>query len=319
MPPLPEPWVGVNVWGLAAAQDVYACGGRPASHQEKLNSTFAHLREVGVDVVRFWAFQSYAIDAGGNRNWAALDRVFAGAEAHGIYLMPVLGNNWTDCDYWPESLWPDGGQRKDLTGWYATGYQGTYDGYLTNYRQWVNDIVSRYARHPALADWELMNEPQGDNSALTAFFTDAASDVRAADPVTPISLGTIGGGQPGLDGPKYGAMLTIPDVTWATAHDYGYQTDPLPISPSCPYDWNCIRTDIRDAQALGKPFFVGEAGDSGCDTSAKAANYAAKMRAAFDAGAVGYLLWAYDDNTPPANCGYGFGPNGEVIKIFADF
>jgi hypothetical protein len=43
------------------------------------------------------------------------------------------------------------------------------------------------------------------------------------------------------------------------------------------------------------------------------------MSAAFDAGAVGYMLWAYSNDAPAGNCGYDFGPNGELIKIFAQF
>ncbi len=309
-------WVGVNVWALAAANNVYNCGGQPA-----LDSTFTHLKQAKVAVVRFFAFQSYAINPSGTRDWTAIDRVFASAQAHGIGLIPVLGNNWTDCDFWPISLWPFGGQRKDTTNWYAGAYLIPYDGYLTGYRQWVRYLVSQYSGNPMLVAWEEINEPQAtsygavDKATLKAFTQDIASAIRSADPTTPVSLGSIGTGQPGFDGPSYTDMLTTADM--ATAHDYGYPTDPLPISPSC--TWNCIRADLLDAGAAGKPFFIGEAGDQSCDTSTKAANYAAKMHAAFTAGAVGYLLWAYNDNAPAGNCGYDFGPNGQLIKIFTQF
>jgi hypothetical protein len=65
MAPLPSRWVGVNVWGLAAAEDVYDCGGSSGTHQETLDATFSHLKASGVDVVRFFAFQSYAINLSG--------------------------------------------------------------------------------------------------------------------------------------------------------------------------------------------------------------------------------------------------------------
>ncbi|HYM16581.1 MAG TPA: cellulase family glycosylhydrolase [Dehalococcoidia bacterium] len=312
-------WVGVNVWGLAASETVYDCGGSAAPFQQTLDSTFAHLRAAGVDVVRFWAFQSYATNAQHQRDWSALDAVFASAQAHGVRLIPVVGNNWRDCDYWPISLYPNGGQQKDQGPWYATGYASPYDGYLTSYRQWVVDIASRYAGNAALADWEVVNEPEGDGATLSAFFQDIIGGIRSGDAVTPISLGSIGTGQPGFAGGGYRSMLLLPGVGFATAHDYDHADDALPISPTCPYDANCIRTDIRDALAAGKPIFIGEAGDQGCDDAAKAARYAAKMRAAFAAGAAGYVLWAYRDDVAAGNCGYDFGPNGELIKVFAQF
>src|SRR3972149_8878359 len=119
---LPAKWVGVNSWGLAAAEDAYDCGGSSATHQQTLDSTFSHLKDSGVSVVRFFAFQSYAIGPDGQRNWTALDRVFNSASTQGIYLIPVLGNNWNDCDYWPlsrygESVsWP----QKWYNGWYRS-------------------------------------------------------------------------------------------------------------------------------------------------------------------------------------------------------
>jgi endo-1,4-beta-mannosidase len=321
MPPLSIPWVGVNVYAIASTSDVWGWPDPSApTHQELLDATFGHLHAAGVDVVRFFAFQSLATNPEHERDWSALDAVFSSAQAHGIYLIPVLGNNWADCDSWPIG---SAGTRKDTANWYAGAYGNPYDGYLTSYTQWVHDVVSRYSGNPALVAWEEINEPQAasdgaaDRATLKAFAQDIASVIQSADPTTPVSLGSIGGGQPGFDGPSYADMLTTADM--ATAHDYGYPTDPLPISPSCPYGWNCIRADLRDAAEMGEPFFIGEAGDTSCDSSTKAANYAAKMRAAFDAGAVGYLLWAYDDGSPAGNCGYDFGPNGELIKIFAQF
>ncbi len=319
MAPLPIPWVGVNVYGIASTSVVWGWPDPSApTHQELLDATFGHLHAAGVDAVRFFAFQSLATNSAHKRDWSALDAVFSSAQAHGIYVIPVLGNNWPDLDSWPIG---SAGTRKDQSNWYASGYLGPYDGYLTSYRQWVHDIVARYSGNPALVAWEEINEPQAasdgaaDRAMLKAFAQDIASVIRSADPLTPISLGSMGTGQPGFDGTGYADMLGVAD--FATAHDYGYPTDPLPISPSCPY--GCIRADLRDAAEMGKPFFIGEAGDTSCDSSAKASNYAAKMRAAFDAGAVGYLLWAYNDGSPAGNCGYDFGPNGEVITIFAQF
>jgi len=309
MPPLPSRWVGVNVWGLAASEDVYDCGGSSDTHQATLDATFSHLKAAGVSVVRFFAFQSYATNLSGQRDWRALDRVFASAEAHGIHLIPALGNNWVDCDYWPLSLYPYGGQRKDLTGWYTTGYRSPYDGYLTSYRQWVTDVVGRYRGHPALAAWELINEPRESTAVMSSFITDATQLIKAQDPVTPISIGCIGHGEPGFYGSDYRTQHALAGVGFATVHDYRTD-DPLPSE---------VSTDLAYAAELGKPLFVGEMGRDGAFTTAKIDMYRAKMRAAFQAGAVGYLLWSYKDDTPAGASGYDFGSGSPMMAIFSEF
>ena len=309
MPLLSEPWVGVNVWGLAAAEDIYDCGGRRATHAETLESTFTNLKAAGVDVVRFWTFQSYAISDGGQRDWRALDSVFAEAETHGIYLIPVLGNNWTDCDYWPESLWPDGGQRKHETGWYRDGYQVPYDGYLTDYRQWVTDAVGRYRGHSTLVAWELINEPTEHPTVLTSFFSEVIALVRAQDSLTPISLGCLCRGEEGFAGPDYRAQHALPGVGLATVHDY-VSDDPLPQQ---------VDSAAMYAAELRMPFFVGEMGRDGPFNEAKIDMYRSKMRAAFDAGAVGYLLWTYKDDTPADAPGKYFGAQSPVLQLLSEF
>jgi len=301
--------VGVSDWGLAAAEDVYDCGGSSTLHQETLDATFSHLRASGVDVVRFFAFQSYAINSSGQRDWRALDRVFASAQAHGIHLIPALGNNWVDCDYWPLSLYPYGGQRKDITSWYSTGYRSPYDGYLTSYRQWVTDIVGRYSGHPTLVAWEIINEPRENTTVMSNFITDAVQLIRAQDPVTPISIGCIGHGEPGFYGAEYRLQHALPGIGFATVHDYRTD-DPLPSE---------VATDAAYAAELGKPFFVGEMGRDGAFTAAKIDMYRAKMRAAFQAGAVGYLLWAYKDDIPASSSGYDFGSSSPIMSLFSEF
>ena len=47
--------------------------------------------------------------------------------------------------------------------------------------------------------------------------------------------------------------------------------------------------------------------------------YRARMRAAFDAGASGYLLWAYNERAPAGQCGLDFGPDSPLMRLFAEF
>ncbi len=324
-PPLstepPAPWTGVNNWGLAASSDVDEnCGG---DAERLLEQKMMHLRAAGVDVVRFAAYQAFATDAQRERNWAALDRVFASASAHGIRLIPILGNNWNDCDYW--GSYPGSGGKGAGTpvacggsgNWYDIGYIRPYNGYLTGYRQWVADVVGRYSRHPALAAWELMNEPW--ESCIHDFFVDVISVVRAADPLTPISLGSAGGGEAWSQGGGYLRETALAD--WATMHDYKHPDDPLPLTPDCAGK-NCLRSDLGDAATLGKPFYVGESGileSQNCDSVGRADQFRAKMRAAFAAGASGFIVWAYNERALAGNCGMDFGPDSPIMRIFAEF
>jgi endo-1,4-beta-mannosidase len=314
------PWIGMNVWGLAASPDVYACGASEADQGDVLQRTFTHLSDAGIEVVRFWAFQSYATNEQGRRDWRALDRVFSQAEAHHIQLIPVLGNNWADCDYWPLSKYPHGGSEKGKTGWYHEAYRHPYDGYSASYDTWVHEVTRRYAGRPALAMWELVNEPQArstsptDAAAFTVFLTGARDTVREIDPHTPISFGAIGNGQPGFDGLRFRLLARESDV--ASIHDYGRPDEPLP-GGDC--EMNCIRSAIRDAALESRPFYVGEAGIDTCDTPERAAKLMAKLRAAFNAGAIGYVFWAYDERARPQDCGFDIGPRSPLLAAIADY
>ncbi len=316
---LSVPWVGVNNWSLAASSDVHDdCGG---ASQLVLDSKMFRWKAMGVDVVRFAAYQSFGIDANHNRNWTAFDRVFAAAQKYGVHLIPVLGNNYTDCDYWgayPGAQGKDAGTPVECGGsgnWYDVGYKAPYNGYVTGYRQWVADFVARYSRHPMLAAWELVNEPWG--SCIHRFFGDVIGVVRANDPVTPSSLGSGGQGEAWSKGDGYAHETALAD--WATAHVYG--TAEMDPTTQCPGK-NCLYSDIADAGALGKPFYVGEAGiddRTNCDTPQRADEYRARMRAAFDAGASGYVLWAYNERSPAGQFGLDFGPDSPIMRLFAEF
>lgn len=314
----PATWVGANVWGLAASSDVYACGASEAPHHEVLAATFDHLRASGITVVRFWAFQSYATNDRGERDWRALDRVFAAAQAHEVRLIPVLGNNWTDCDYWPVSLYPNGGQRKGETDWYRDDHGAPYDGYLLSYDDWLREAVGRYRRHEALLAWELVNEPRArsysrdDAEVLATFLRDSRAVVRSIDRRTPVSFGMSANGEPGFDAARYRTMASASDL--ATAHDYGAPDDPMPYE-GC--TMHCLSSAMIDADDADRPFYVGESGIDACDTETRARLLTAKMQRAFERGAAGYVFWAYDERARPGACGFEFGPQSPLLDAVA--
>ncbi len=109
----------------------------------------------GVQVIRSWFFQNLAT-AGGMRDWVGFDRALAVARAHGVRVLPVLVNQWSDCDG------PDGeaGTFKDAR-WYAGGYASTTaTGALVPYRDWVAEVVRQYRDDPTILAWQLVNEAE---------------------------------------------------------------------------------------------------------------------------------------------------------------
>jgi hypothetical protein len=246
------------------------------------------------------------------------------ARRHDMMLIPMLGNNWSDCDYFgarPLQHARDAGTPIACGGtgnWYDIGYTQPYDGYLTGYRQWAQDFVSRYANSGVIAAWELLNEPW--ETCIHDFFLDMADAVRSIDPMTPLSSGAGGGGEAWTAGDGYLREGLLFD--WLTAHDYDSPDDPLPITPWCP-DGVCVRSDLRLAVLLGKPFYVGEAGIEEllppCDTALRAQKLRTKMDAAFRAGASGYILWSYSHIAPPGQCGMDFGPQSPIMQMLREY
>ena len=60
-------------------------------------------------------------------------------------------------------------------------------------------------------------------------------------------------------------------------------------------------------------------GDTGCDDATKAARYQAKIAAAFNAGATGYLLWNYNQYAPAGYCDFDFGATSPLLAVFPKF
>ncbi len=270
-----------------------------------------------IQVVRVAAYQSLATTSQGLRDWTGLDNMFAAVNTAHIKIIPILGNNWVDCDYLGARPTYCGSSSagKGCTGttcgnsWYDTGYTTATDGYPESYQTWATEVVSRYAGNPAIAAWEILNEPWGH--CVHNFFVDMSARIRAADPTTPISLG---GSESG--GWDYRTENSLPNVTWATYHYYGHALEALPAGE---------QLDLSIAQSLGKPFYVGENGiqasdlAGACDTQQRADLFVQKIAASFAAGASGYLPWVFSYTQALGSCSYNFGPASPVMQIFGQF
>ena len=318
----PFVFVGVNAWSAASDPAIFDCSGSAMKpdfdHQAHLDQMFSDLERLGANAVRFFAFQSYA---GGGSDLSPIRRVIETAAKHDIRVIPVLGNHYADCDYYP-SYSVDSGFTKD-TAWYASGYKRPYSGYSMSYRDYVASVVDEFKDDPTILMWQLVNEAQtsthSDGAQLRAFAADVAGLVKSIDANHLVSIGTQGTGQPGIAGPDYRALHEISTIDVVEAHDYSEQAEPLPGFPDC--RWNCVWASLVDARDLGKPFFIGEAGIEAGDAAVCAldreqrADYlGAKVSALFREGGVGYLLWDYSEGTAGKPCDYALGPGDPAMR-----
>ena len=308
------PFVGLNVYELASDPGVnLGCG---ASFSGKLNTFFSSL-PVGT-VVRYWATQQMAtspVDTQGLQ-WAALDSVFSAAAAHGVHLIPVLGNEWTDCD-------GSRATQKQLS-WFQSGYRSNADEGSIPYLSWVRAVVSRYAQSPAAYLWEPVNEPQalnGDGSCsesaaaqtLRSFYDTVGGVIHAVDPAHGVESGFLGTGNCGTANGDFAYVGASSGITMLTYHDY-YPADQ--VTGGDP--WNGIAVRVAQASALGKPILAGEDGiaaGGGCSESLaqRAHDFSTRAQAQFAAGVSGMLLWDWEQ--APSGCSYDIGPGDPSLLL----
>lgn len=249
-------------------------------------------------VVRFWAMQPFWTASDntpdpGSLTWGPLDNVFATAAKYGDKLIPVLANQWGDCDGVDEAPGVQLGH-----AFYSGGYRSnTSEGPLP-YWQWVKDIVARYASSPAVYAWEPVNEPQvcdvseaQATTDLTSFFTAVGGEIHTLAPGSKVESGFLGTGTCGLENGDYQTVGASPGLDILTYHDYYAATTPVGGDQS-----NGIAVRVAQAKALGKPIIAGEMGiEAGTSCSVtlaqRAADYSAKISAQSALGVAGFMLW----------------------------
>lgn len=261
----------------------------------------------GKKVLRAWFHQPLAIK-GGVRAWYAFDHTLSVARAHGYKVIVTLTDHWGECGIGEELERTTYSDFYKPVQWYVDGYRSVDPGLLVSYRDWVAEIVTRYKDDPTVLFWQLINEaeirdydaPQGDPlpcpkdtneraDILKAWAADVAGVVKSIDQNHLVSLGTIGSGQCGTDGPQYKMVHDIPDIDLCEYHDY---TAAQPIPGDA---FNGLRARLRQCTELNKPLFVGEVGiiptEVGGTFEDRAAIFAQKLTAQFGAGVVGFLGW----------------------------
>jgi hypothetical protein len=271
----------------------------------------------GKTVIRSWFFQDLAT-TNGVRDWSRFDATLTTAAEHGVMVIPVLANQWADCDQ---------GYGFKTKAWYQSGYQTQVDPAGTvSYRDWVAEVTARYSNNPTVAFWQLINEAEiqdvegGDCSlvadaalTLATWADDISGLIKSIDPNHLVSLGTIGGGQCGTQGQEYQDVHAVPGIDLCEYHDYGSPAVPLPGD-----EFNGFLVRVSQCQTLNKPLFVGEAGiipnEVGGTLQARADAFAAKLAAQFDEGIVGYLAWAYTGGPSTLN-DYDIGAGDPTLDV----
>ena len=326
-------FTGVNAFHLGTYPSVNAGCGSPV---EDIDSFFSQFQPH--TVVRIWAFQGgMATNVKTKKlDWRGLDRVVNAAQSHGMKLVLTLGDQSGTCD---------DGHWKDLR-WYQLGYQRSVND-LGNgltplpYLDYVKAIVERYKDSTAIAMWEPINEPEasdcqnyrgGDcynhqtcneasaSAALRAFYDTVGQTIKQIDNNHLISSGLIGSGQCGASHENYSHLHQSKWIDIASYHDYGEDTNPFPGD-----QWNGLKKRLEQMKQINKPLFIGEAGIKAKDNSSDCMDYAArkekikmKMDAQFEAGVVGYLLWAFTGGTSPI-CNYDIVDNDPLLSLLKSY
>lgn len=301
------PWspVGYNDYRLTSMDGGYVCD--PASgaiDDDELGERLDRIRASGANVIRTWFFQSYWDPfADGSAYSDSFDRVLDAAEERGIRVVPVLANHWAACE---------AGRPEKKHDFYAGEFRRS-EGDALSYLDYVRQVAERYADSPAIAYWELVNEPEAPTEdacepgaaaeALATFAGEAGAAIREVDPNHLISLGVIGGEQCGVAGDAYAEVQAEMDV--CGIHVYG--ADPVVTASAV--------ERISACEDAGKPIVVDEIGIeadvdlSGAATGtvsaetleARAALLEEKLDVMSAEGLDGFLLWQMGPETPTAD------------------
>lgn len=212
---------------------------------EEIDALFASLPKN--TIIRTWAFKAFSHKT---------DMLIRLAERHKIKLILSLGDGRSSCgDH-------DGAPRGDNSGkvaeWYKSGYRKIY---LPH----VIEMVSRYKESPAIAMWEIINEPaDAPWYVIRDFLHEMAAIIKKHDPNHLVESGTFAGwAYEGYE--NYKALHDSPHIDVGNLHeyDYDYQNSNMIESPH-------FEACLKAMYDLNKVLIVGEVGiESGdnCRTS----------------------------------------------------
>jgi len=211
-----------------------------------INNTLSSIANSNITVVRTWAFNDVDIipEIGtwfqliangttsinnGTNGLQRLDKVVELAEAHGIYLLLSLTNNWNPLPLLDNVTIDNSLSRRDVTqgtnntlprNTLSNDYGGmdvyvrhlgvthTHDEFYTNetiiaaFENYTTQVVSRYVNSPSVLAWELANDPRCNSSlpatpscnttTITLWHSRVAQHIKSIDPNHLVTSGNQG-------------------------------------------------------------------------------------------------------------------------------
>ncbi len=293
----PYRFIGLNRYNLITPKG----GGCGASFPDRdLERWFNEVGKIGVNVVRFWLFESVTKD-----NFARFDRLLELSAANSMKVIPVFDDRWASCSPVDEQKYArEDGSKNGL--WYQEGYQKAYKPY-------VESVVKHYYNNPNVLMWQLMNEAAStDTLALRNFAQDMSTSIRILDQNHLISLGTTGNDEDGVDAESYRVLHRDPNISLLEYHDYNEPKNPVP---------NALAERFNDAKFLNKPLFMGEAGmkvDHRMTPERRAELFRAKIDAFFGRGGAGYIIWSGPNVRQKKSVSYGFALSDPLVSIITE-
>lgn len=262
----PYRMVGFCMWPMAVSSWCH-----PPNYDGRsvvnLRQYLADIRKTAphVNSIRVWFYQQFALH-NGSWDYSGFDACLAAADAAGFKVIACLEDNWSYER--TKSHLP----ALDTT-WFNSGYKSSV---LTKervpYRQYVQQVVKRYAGDPRISVWELVNE---GNAMTTSFAHDVSSLIKSIDASALVGTGGVG---------TSSSILALPGIDAGSYHYYAdyHQTG-----------WQAVQ---RAAASAGKPWYLGEYGVSTSGTT-RANSVNSLLSSVFaDSNSAGVLYWQYSES-----------------------
>ena len=226
----------------------------------QVDQWFASMRHDGHGLVRLFFFEGWDL--------RRLEAAVASARRHGVQLALTLDDARGDC-----------GETEKNAAWFADPAE------RAAYARHMTDLLARYRGDPVVAWFEYLNEPDGANGALRAFYDEMGAVADTVDPTRLFSSGTLAPYAVGGED-EFRRVHESPGVDIASLHEYDENEVESNQGPAA-----------RRASA-GKPVVVGEFGitaGAGCPVgfAQRALRVRAKLGVYTRGGYAGALAWAW--------------------------
>jgi mannan endo-1,4-beta-mannosidase len=290
------------------------CGGADAS---SLEVSFAHIAANSkANVIRAGMFQTYV---NGSLSFAASDRYVASAKRYGLRLVPVLADEWGQCEN------PGPKPKRKYLAWYRAGFlhpeslqNGTGATQPLSFKAYAEAFARHYANEPTIAFYQLINEPDGLSANQTCSETRAKESLRSfSDTLTEALKAVDPHHMVDLGDPQICGVNTAADYAYVAGgksdlcdayHDYTKEAMPTWIKQRLE---GCVGKDKKPAVAgeAGLCAFLNSARECVPPTTAttlqnRANLFKAKLQAGLSRGLSGYIIWSTGNGcsgTEPSN------------------